>query len=75
VTIFQKKYKCEKKILFKPSTILANIGLATDRRCKFIKTTSEVFVVIASILLFRSEMTFYRVIGFESDSKIGDKSS
>jgi hypothetical protein len=40
-----------------------------------IKPTSELFVVILSILLFSSEMTFYGVAGFGSDYKIGDESS
>jgi hypothetical protein len=79
VTIFQSIFKGEKKILFKPlgkpSTILANIRLATGRICKFIKPTSQVFVVIVSILLFSSEIAFYGVIGFEINSKIEDESS
>jgi hypothetical protein len=33
------------------------------------------FFVIVSILSFSSEIAFYGVTGFESDSEIGDKSS
>ena len=50
-------------------------ALHTDRRCKFINPTSEVFVVIVNTLLFSSEMVFYGVTGFDSDSKIGAESS
>jgi hypothetical protein len=79
VTIFPNISKGKKKILSKPlgkpSTILANISLATDQRCWFINPTIQVFVVTESILLFSSEVAFYGVTGFENDSKIGEELS